>query len=86
MIQLTFDIDAFIVSDRLASKFSSSSTSWRTGANQREVRQLQKEIDKALKESLDGLRRVDKKGRADKFLFAYLRRKNTVVNIKKMPK
>lgn len=30
---------------------------------------MQKEIDKTLKDSLEGLRRVDKKGRPDKFTF-----------------
>ncbi|MFS8213051.1 contractile injection system protein, VgrG/Pvc8 family [Paenibacillus polymyxa] len=63
-----FDIDAFIVSDKLASKFRIDDT-WRSGAKIKEVEQLQRQADKILKESLDGLRRVDKKGRPDKLTF-----------------
>ncbi|MEB7453630.1 hypothetical protein [Lysinibacillus sphaericus] len=63
-----FDIDAFIVSDKLASKFPENDP-WKAGTKIREIRNLQKEIDKSLKDSLEGLRRVDKKGRPDKFTF-----------------
>ncbi|MFC1284995.1 T7SS effector LXG polymorphic toxin [Bacillus paralicheniformis] len=63
-----FDIDAFIVSDKLASKFPSSSR-WRAGTDIKEIRKIQKELDKTLKNSLDGLRKTDKKGRPDKLTF-----------------
>ncbi|WP_256715658.1 contractile injection system protein, VgrG/Pvc8 family [Paenibacillus peoriae] len=63
-----FDIDAFIVSDKLASRFRIDDK-WRSGAKIKEVEQLQRQADKILKESLDGLRRVDKKGRPDKLTF-----------------
>ncbi|WDV05473.1 hypothetical protein [Lysinibacillus irui] len=63
-----FDIDAFIVSDKLASQFPPSTT-WKAGTQIKEIRQMQKEIDKTLKSSLDGIRKVDKKGRPDNFTF-----------------
>ncbi|NPC91688.1 hypothetical protein HOO54_05405 [Bacillus sp. WMMC1349] len=63
-----FDIDAFIVSDKLASKFEPD-TVWRSGSEIKNVSAMQKEIDKVLKNNLDGLRRVDKRGRPDKFTF-----------------
>ncbi|MDM5249134.1 hypothetical protein [Lysinibacillus sp. G4S2] len=53
-----FDIDAFIVSDELSLKFRSSGK-WGSGAKIREIRQMQQEIVKALKGSLDGLRKID---------------------------
>ncbi|ATO51483.1 hypothetical protein P4V86_17185 [Brevibacillus laterosporus] len=61
-----FEIDAFIVSDKLASRFPSK-TKWRSDADIEEVKHMQGQIDKTLKESLDGLRKVDKRGRPDKF-------------------
>lgn len=45
------------------------STTWKAGTQIKEIRQMQKEIDKTLKSSLDGIRKVDKKGRPDKFTF-----------------
>ncbi|NTU21991.1 hypothetical protein HPY28_16825 [Brevibacillus sp. HB1.2] len=63
-----FDIDAFIVSDKLASRFNPDVT-WRAGTEIREIRQIQKEVDKTLRGSLKGLRKFDKKGRPDKFTF-----------------
>lgn len=61
-----FDIDAFIVSDKLASRVPSNAK-WRSGADIEEIKQMQ--IDTILKESLDGLRKVDKRGRTDNFTF-----------------
>ncbi|PCD82360.1 hypothetical protein CNQ87_17385 [Lysinibacillus fusiformis] len=63
-----FDIDAFIVSNKLASRFPSK-TYWRSGVDIAEVNQIQSQIDRALKESLPGMRKVDKRGRPDNFNF-----------------
>ncbi|AKF92340.1 hypothetical protein [Brevibacillus laterosporus] len=76
-----FDIDAFIVSDKLASKFQKKDK-WRSGAKIEEVEQLQQQIDKTLKESLDGLRRFDKKGRPDNFTFRIFTQKEYDQKIK----
>ncbi|HEY2495000.1 MAG TPA: hypothetical protein VGI33_19085, partial [Paenibacillus sp.] len=76
-----FDIDAFIVSDKLASRFPADDP-WRAGTKIKEIRNLQKEIDKTLKDSLEGLRRVDKKGRPDKFTFRIYTQKEFEKNIK----
>ncbi|MDQ0227741.1 LXG domain-containing protein [Metabacillus niabensis] len=63
-----FDIDAFIVSDKLASKFKPE-IKWRSGTRINEIEQLQIQIDKSLKESLPGMRKVNKRGRPDNFTF-----------------
>jgi len=63
-----FDIDAFIVSDKLASKFKPE-IKWRSGTKINEIEQLQIQIDKSLKESLPGMRKVNKRGRPDNFTF-----------------
>ncbi|WP_426390204.1 hypothetical protein [Lysinibacillus sp. VIII_CA] len=63
-----FDIDAFIVSDKLASRFPSKKY-WRSGVDIAEVNQIQSQIDRALKESLPGMRKVDKRGKPDNFNF-----------------
>lgn len=77
-----FDIDTFIVSDKLASRFPIDDP-WRAGTKIKEIRSLQKEIDKTLKDSLEGLRRVDKKGRPDKFTFRIYTQKEFEEKIKR---
>lgn len=42
---------------------------------------MQKEIDKTLKNSLDGMRKVDKKGDQLILLLEYIHKKNILVNI-----
>lgn len=64
-----FDIDAFIVSDELALRFPIAERHWRSGEKIEEIRSLQEDIDRKLKDSLEGLRKVNKKGYPDTFTF-----------------
>ncbi|GIO86798.1 hypothetical protein J25TS5_37300 [Paenibacillus faecis] len=52
----------------MASRFPADDP-WRAGTKIKAIKKLQKQIDKTLKDSLAGLRRVDKKGRPDNFTF-----------------
>ena len=63
-----FDIDAFIVSDKLAAKFPGNER-WRSGSRNKKINSMQIEIDEKLRASLKGLRKKDKRGRDDRFTF-----------------
>ncbi|TKI53418.1 hypothetical protein FC756_24040 [Lysinibacillus mangiferihumi] len=82
---MDFDINAFIINDKSASNFPANNP-WKAGTKINEIKNLQKEIDKSLEDSLEGIRKVDKKGRPDKFTIRIYTQKNLGKNISRVIK